>query len=904
VSEGSLRAYLRAADAIALPYLSTWWESSATARDAIASGRPVIASSALAFFDLGGAVFRTSAGFPLERSIELVLTQPELGAALAGDARRIALRDAWPRVAERHLAIYAELRGAGDAQLRAGVVRERRSPVPPNVQSETAEPAPPRIHILLREHASRTGGGDFVLASAIRDAVDPERARIALVEGAPPPEDSDAAHLFNFATFGLTRRLAEACIARGLPVVVSALYEDWPSFKLASEESVQRARVRLGLPITVDLEAFARMHAGELRALLETGRFLAAHARAVVASGESEAERLRRDFPGIRTRVVPTAVPPRGRGDRDAFVRTFGARDFVLCVGRIEPRKNQLALLEALEDSPVDVVLATGGIAYRDDYLEACRAFRRRGRTLYLPELSEAQLIGAYEAARVHVLPSWFELPGLVTLEALSAGCAVVASDRGTLRDHLGDAIPYAPPDDPAALRRAIESADGWSYGEARRRVDALTPERQAERWAEIYQEVAGAPAAHRSKPIERPVGEARRAGGVGNAAGPARVTIFTNCKNAIATIERCLSSVEQIDHPDVEHVIQDGGSTDGTLEVLRRYAARHPERVKLESRADSCAAEGFFRGLARCSGELVGTCAADEALLPSAASRAVAAFAERPDAGAIYGDMVLIDAEGRETGAYAAAPADDFVARYVCHELVPPFAATFFRRRCLEAIDVRGHAWDWGVGEFELWVRLGLRFPVHYVPGVVTRYGIADTALTRQDSLSLRQVTPRLRLMRHLFADPGALGPWRALAERAYAGLHLWMVEGLIPLDALESAAAQLGEAMCHAPDRERLSSVLNTAFVHGRNLLDGGDPARGLAWIELAIAHGVVFGGYHFARARALVALGRADEALAALRCELEQSAGHAGALRLRRELLGHDRDAGELPEPAAQN
>src|SRR5581483_3382804 len=107
--------------------------------------------------------------------------------------------------------------------------------------------------------------------------------------------------------------------------------------------------------------------------------------------------------PGARVCEIPIAVPPRGDGEPEAFRAKYGTRDFVLCVGRLEPRKNQLTLLHALADDDVDVVLATGGWAYRTDYLEACRAFRRRGRTLYLPKLSPTELVGAYRAARVHV---------------------------------------------------------------------------------------------------------------------------------------------------------------------------------------------------------------------------------------------------------------------------------------------------------------------------------------------------------------------------------------------------------------------------------------------------------------------------------------------------------------------
>jgi glycosyltransferase involved in cell wall biosynthesis len=479
---------LRAADAIVLPYATGWWEASAAARQALASGRPVVTTPALAFHDLGAAVFRTTGAFHLAQAIESVLTVPALAEALASEARALAERDAWPRVAERHQALWREVL----ARPAAEVARVS---------------AAPRVLFLLREHATRTGGGDVAAARTIADAVDPRRAAVVWREGGQVERGADLVQLFNFSTYDATHAHALRAVALGIPFVVTAFYEDWPAFKVAAETSLQDHRRRLGLPPSVDLEAYARLHEGEERDLLARMAFVAEHARAVIATGAEEAARLARDFPGARVRVIPLGIPRLVAGDADAFRARYGTRDFVLSVGRVEPRKNQLALLEALADDPVDVVLATGGQAYRTDYLEACRAFRRRGRTLYLPALSPAELAGAYRAARVHVLPSWFELPGFVTLEALAAGTAAVASDRGTIRDYLGDTILYAPPDDPAALRRAIDAAGGWSFAAARERAARFTPAVAAEAWVALYAGVlaGGAP--------REPVGRGREVG-------------------------------------------------------------------------------------------------------------------------------------------------------------------------------------------------------------------------------------------------------------------------------------------------------------------------------------------------------------------------------------------------------
>ncbi|NDC36721.1 MAG: glycosyltransferase [Proteobacteria bacterium] len=137
----------------------------------------------------------------------------------------------------------------------------------------------------------------------------------------------------------------------------------------------------------------------------------------------------------------------------------YGVKDFVLCVGRLESRKNQLMLLKALEDSEVPVVLVGGGFTYQPEYAEAVRNFKRRGETLVLGRLEPEMLAAAYAAAKVHALPSWYELPGLVSLEAASYGCAVVVTDNGTARDYFGDCAMYCNPGDEQSIRKAIEAA-------------------------------------------------------------------------------------------------------------------------------------------------------------------------------------------------------------------------------------------------------------------------------------------------------------------------------------------------------------------------------------------------------------------------------------------------------------
>ncbi len=127
----------------------------------------------------------------------------------------------------------------------------------------------------------------------------------------------------------------------------------------------------------------------------------------------------------------------------------------------------------------------------------------------------------------------------------------------------------------------------------------------------------------------------------------PARpvFSIVTPCLNAVATIEKSLDSVRSQGHVDVEHIVIDGGSTDGTLELL----AGRPD-VIVVSEPDDGLSDAVNKGIALARGELVGWLNADDWYLPGAfdaVSRASAG--DDPTAPWVTGQCVIVDGDGTE---------------------------------------------------------------------------------------------------------------------------------------------------------------------------------------------------------------------------------------------------------------
>lgn len=322
----------------------------------------------------------------------------------------------------------------------------------------------PTLRILMqsRPNTFSQRGGDTTVLERLSQGLTARGHEVCVdLSTQQDPSQFDIVHLFNFATPALTQEFSRRAIQAGTPFVVTSLYEDVPEFHTPSHyvankliEYVQSGQHK---------QSWA-MSSAELVSLPRATRFaadlIASTAAALFPNGEGEAKALRRDFPQLKRSItIPVGHEIGAPCGPELFQETYGISDFVLCVGRLESRKNQLMLLKALEESDLTVVLAGGGFSYQPAYEAAIRSFRRRGKTIITGRLSAEMLSSAYAACRVHVLPSWYELPGLVSLEAASHGKNIVVTRTGTTADYVGDKALYCIPWDADSILSAVIGA-------------------------------------------------------------------------------------------------------------------------------------------------------------------------------------------------------------------------------------------------------------------------------------------------------------------------------------------------------------------------------------------------------------------------------------------------------------
>lgn len=295
----------------------------------------------------------------------------------------------------------------------------------------------------------------------------------------------------------------------------------------------------------------------------------------------------------------------------------------------------------------------------------------------------------------------------------------------------------------------------------------------------------------------------------------PPLVSIICFCRNASASIGRCLDSILAQDYPRLQVIVQDGDSTDGTKDILLSYGSA----IELVSEKDDGAGDAMFRALARVRGEFFGSCLADERLLPHAVSWAVKNLRRRPDAGAIYGDHYITDADGRITG--MVRPGKWRYSKFMCSEFMPPFCASFFRTDSFRRCGVRSYT---GCGEYELWLRLGALYPVYYVPGLVARYAVHRRQLSFMVQDLARQADARRAALERLFSDPLTGSRYSDLRDSALAGVSTWLVNCYCNCRAWDKALEGFHKAAAVETDAGRLRRAGMRLVEHGICLAKDG--------------------------------------------------------------------------------
>ena len=186
-------------------------------------------------------------------------------------------------------------------------------------------------------------------------------------------------------------------------------------------------------------------------------------ADALIPNSEAEKSQLAQLFAIAKEKmhVIPNCVDKEfANANPDLFLSKYNISDFVLSVGRIEPRKNQLNLIKALSGFNKPLVFIGDPVSDYSEYYNECKKHSNKNITFIGKINHKDELLkSAYAACKCFVSQGWLETPGLACLEAGLAGANIATTNKGCTKEYFKDYVEYFNPAKLSSIRKAAEAA-------------------------------------------------------------------------------------------------------------------------------------------------------------------------------------------------------------------------------------------------------------------------------------------------------------------------------------------------------------------------------------------------------------------------------------------------------------
>lgn len=186
-------------------------------------------------------------------------------------------------------------------------------------------------------------------------------------------------------------------------------------------------------------------------------------------------------------------------------------------------------------------------------------------------------------------------------------------------------------------------------------------------------------------------------------------VTVITPAYNAEKSIQATIESVLEQDYQPIEHIVVDGASQDGTVEILSKYL-----HLRWISEPDNGQSHALNKGFAMAQGEIIGWLNADDCYRPGAIRKAVTYLEAHPEADLVYSDVRVVDSAGKLIRVARGEPFD--LEKLLTTNMVKQ-PTVFMRRNVIETLGGVDETLHY-VMDRELWLRAGSRFNLVYLPG------------------------------------------------------------------------------------------------------------------------------------------------------------------------------------------
>lgn len=245
-------------------------------------------------------------------------------------------------------------------------------------------------------------------------------------------------------------------------------------------------------------------------------------------------------------------------------------------------------------------------------------------------------------------------------------------------------------------------------------------------------------------------------------------VTVVTPSYNQARFLEQTILSVLEQDYPNIEYIVIDGGSTDDSVDIIRKYAGR---LAYWESEKDRGQSHAINKGWERATGAIIAYLNSDDLYTLGAIARAVRALQANPLAAMVYSDALLVDEHGDFIRNLRGRPFD--IHNVITTEGFVPQPTVFIRREALDRVGLLDERLHMSM-DYDLWVRLGLRYPAIYLPDEYLAK-MREHASAKTTAHLPKFALDRRSILNKTFARNDVSPSIRRLRGRAYAAVSFY---------------------------------------------------------------------------------------------------------------------------------
>jgi len=250
-------------------------------------------------------------------------------------------------------------------------------------------------------------------------------------------------------------------------------------------------------------------------------------------------------------------------------------------------------------------------------------------------------------------------------------------------------------------------------------------------------------------------------------------VSIVTPSLNQSQFLEATICSVLSQDYPHIEYIICDGGSTDGSVEIIHKYKDRLAWWCSEKDEGQSAA---INKGLGRAKGKILAWLNSDDCYLPGCVSTIVSAFERYPDAGLIFGNLEIIDEHGQRVKSF---PYQDWtLADQLTHKVTLLQPASFWRREVMDSVGLLRTDLHYAM-DLEFWIRIGRRYTIKSLDQVLAQYRVSS--INKGSTQTTRWGPEFIKILDELYSEKNLTPDILSLKEKAYAGAYLTGARSLL---------------------------------------------------------------------------------------------------------------------------